>query len=285
MLKTERQDTIVALVNEAGSATVTDISKRLGVSPMTIRRDLDELSSIGALIRIHGGAQKADGGSIAMLVKELTNTEKESVHSDEKAQVASVAAKLISNGDNIFVGTGTTGQALARAVSGMRLRAITNSLTVFNILKEARNIEPVLIGGDYRPTTGAFVGPMAELVGESIGIDKAFVGVNGIYDGAVSTSNSAEGSIQRLILDRSSKRYIIADSSKVGRRDFLRLLSPFQDRYSHHRCEARNRTARRTRGVREGATLAWQCLPVERPLVTPESHLVQWAQSHAVSPA
>lgn len=220
MLKTERQDTIVALVNEAGSATVTDISKRLGVSPMTIRRDLDELSSIGALIRIHGGAQKADGGSIAMLVKELTNTEKESVHSDEKAQVASVAAKLISNGDNIFVGTGTTGQALARAVSGMRLRAITNSLTVFNILKEARNIEPVLIGGDYRPTTGAFVGPMAELVGESIGIDKAFVGVNGIYDGAVSTSNSAEGSIQRLILDRSSKRYIIADSSKVGRRDF-----------------------------------------------------------------
>lgn len=221
MLKTERQDTIVALVNEAGSATVTDISKRLGVSPMTIRRDLDELSSIGALVRIHGGAQRADDGSIAMLVKELTNTEKESVRSDEKAQVAKVAAMLISNGDNIFVGAGTTGQALARAVSDMRLRAITNSLTVFNILKEARNIEPVLIGGDYRPTTGAFVGPMAELVGKSIGIDKAFVGVNGIYDGAVSTSNSAEGSIQRLILDRSSKRYIIADSSKVGRRDFF----------------------------------------------------------------
>ncbi len=214
MLKTERQDTIVALVNEAGSATVTDISKRLGVSPMTIRRDLDELSSIGALVRIHGGAQRADDGSIAMLVKELTNTEKESVRSDEKAQVAKAAAMLISNGDNIFVGAGTTGQALARAVSDMKLRAITNSLTVFNILKEARNIEPVLIGGDYRPTTGAFVGPMAELVGN-------FVGVNGIYDGAVSTSNSAEGSIQRLILDRSSKRYIIADSSKVGRRDFF----------------------------------------------------------------
>ncbi|MBP3884485.1 MAG: DeoR/GlpR transcriptional regulator [Atopobiaceae bacterium] len=220
MLKAQRQEAIVKLVNETGSATVTDISNRLNVSAMTIRRDLEELSAVGALVRIHGGARKAEDGSIAMLIRELTNTEKQEVHSSEKAQVANTAAQLVSNGENVFIGTGTTGEALARAVLYKRIRAITNSLTVFNIIKDARNIEPMLIGGDYRPTTGAFVGPMAEKVGEAIGIDKAFVGVNGIYDGAVSTASSAEGSLQRLILDRSSERYIIADSSKVGRRDF-----------------------------------------------------------------
>lgn len=221
MLKSERHDALVALVNKEASLTVSEAAGRLGVSPMTIRRDFEELSDAGVLVRVHGGARKIEKGSVSMLLRELTNSEKQGVHMAEKEQVARVAFGLIQEGDNIFVGTGTTGEALARTLAGLRVRAITNSLPVFEILRDARGVEAMLIGGSYRATTGAFVGPMAELVAESIGVDKAFVGVNGIFDGAVSTSNSEEGSLQRLVMDRACERYVITDSSKVGRRDFF----------------------------------------------------------------
>ncbi len=221
MLKSQRQDALVALVNEVASLTVNEAAERLDVSPMTIRRDFEELSDAGVLVRVHGGARKIEKDSVSMLLRELTNVEKQNVHTPEKEQVARRAAKLICEGDNVFVGTGTTGEALARTLFGQRIRAITNSLPVFEILKDAQGVEALLIGGSYRETTGAFVGPMAERMAEAIGVDKAFIGVNGIYDGAISTSNSEEGSLQRLVMDRSRERYVIADASKVGRRDFF----------------------------------------------------------------
>ena len=72
----------------------------------------------------------------------------------------------------------------------------------------------------YRRRTAAFVGPTAEDTLRALGIDAAFIGANGILDGDVSTSNMDEGRIQQLAFSKADTRYLIADSSKIDRRDF-----------------------------------------------------------------
>lgn len=221
MLKSERQDSIVELVNEEGTITVRSISERLGVSVMTVRRDLEELSEVRRLLRVHGGARSVADFQGVMVPRELTNTEKSQINIDAKEQVAEHAAGLVEDGATVFLGAGTTIEALARRIVNRPIRVVTNSLNVFQIISETRGHDPYLVGGNYRMATGAFVGPMAERMVDLIGIDQAFVGVNGIHDGLASTSNAAEGNLQRLALDRADERYLACDSSKVGKRDFF----------------------------------------------------------------
>ena len=73
----------------------------------------------------------------------------------------------------------------------------------------------------YRRRTSAFVGPVAEDMVSSLGTDIAFIGANGIQGNAVTTSNMEEGKLQQLALDMADRRILVADSSKVGKRDFF----------------------------------------------------------------
>ena len=95
---------------------------------------------------------------------------------------------------------------------------MTNSLSAFSLLEACEDCELCLVGGMYRRRTAAFVGPMAEDALRALGIDTAFIGANGILDGDVSTSNMDEGRIQQLAFSKADTRYLIADSSKIGKR-------------------------------------------------------------------
>lgn len=97
---------------------------------------------------------------------------------------------------------------------------MTNSLSAFSLLEAREDCELCLVGGMYRRRTAAFVGPMAEDTLRALGIDTAFIGANGILDGDVSTSNMDEGRIQQLAFSKVDTRYLIADSSRIGKRDF-----------------------------------------------------------------
>ena len=95
---------------------------------------------------------------------------------------------------------------------------MTNSLSAFSLLEAREDCELCLVGGMYRLRTAAFVGPTAEDTLRALGIDAAFIGANGILDGDVSTSNMDEGRIQQLAFSKVDTRYLIADSSRIGRR-------------------------------------------------------------------
>ena len=97
---------------------------------------------------------------------------------------------------------------------------MTNSLSVYNLLEAHEDCDLCLVGGMYRRRTAAFVGPTAEDALRALGIDAAFIGANGILDSDVSTSNMEEGRIQQLAFSKADSRYLIADSSKIGRRYF-----------------------------------------------------------------
>lgn len=155
-----------------------------------------------------------------MIRHEYSHIEKRARHASEKIDIARTAAGLVEEDLTIFLGTGTTIEQMVPLLPSCHLRIITNSQSIFTLLEPNETYELCLIGGKYRRRTTAFVGPVAEDAISTLGIDVAFIGANGICFDAVSTSNMDEGRIQQLAFDQADTRYLVADSSKIGQRDF-----------------------------------------------------------------
>ena len=204
MLKKERLQWILEKVNAKGVITVNDVIKELGVSDMTVRRDLDELDKDGLLIRIHGGAQSIDSPKIRSK-HEKSNTEKQELQIEEKRAIAKFASQLVQEGETIFIGPGTTLEYFASELVAKNIRVITNSLPVFNILNENKNTDLILTGGEYRDITGAFVGSLTANYLQNLKFSKAFV---------------SEGEIQRIALDNAIETFLLVDHEKFDKYDF-----------------------------------------------------------------
>jgi DeoR family lactose phosphotransferase system repressor len=217
MLKRERLMTIRDLVDRKGIITVSEICDNLGVSTMTVRRDLNELAEQNILVRIHGGAQSRQYSQMT----ELSRVEKRSLHVSAKTQIAKIVASLIDDGDTVYIGPGTTNELIAQFVSAADVRVITNSLPVFQTFQERSDrFQLELIGGTYRTRSGAFIGSLANEVLNRLRMDKAFVSVNGVEDNVISNANAEEGQTQSIALSNSGKRYVVGDHSKLNKRDF-----------------------------------------------------------------
>lgn len=223
MLKTERQQSILAMCDRYGTITVKFIQEILDVSDMTIRRDLEELAKKKQLLRVHGGAQKMNNEESSTFIEanELSHKEKKKLHTQEKEYIAKNAAAYITKEDDtIFLGSGTTIELMTQYIEPSSLRIVTNSLPVFNLLSETKRFELYLIGGLYREKTGAFVGSIANEAVQKIGIKKAFVGVNGLKGTEVSNFSIEEGTLQKIVLDNAAEKCLVSDANKFDRSDF-----------------------------------------------------------------
>lgn len=216
MLKKERLRYICEKVNSKGVITVNEIIQDLDVSDMTVRRDLDELEKAGKLLRIHGGAQSLTYS----LDYEMSHIEKSTIQVNEKQKIALYASTLIQEGETIYLGPGTTIQILATLLREKNVRIITNSYHVFEILMNAEQAEVILIGGEYRNHTGTFVGPITNNDLLLLKFSKAFISCNGIYNDAITTYSLEEGEVQKIALNNSRHKYLLADSKKFSREDF-----------------------------------------------------------------
>ena len=216
MLKRERLQHINEKVNMLGIVTVNEIIEDLNVSDMTVRRDLDELEKSGKLLRIHGGAQSLTYS----LDQELSHSEKSTVQMKEKKQIAQHAATLIKDGETIFLGPGTTIELLANFLKGRKIRVITNSYPVFEILVNYEEIDIILSGGEYRSNTGAFVGSIANSILNKLKFTKSFISCNGVHNEDISTYSTEEGEAQEIALNNSRDKFLLVDNKKFNRDDF-----------------------------------------------------------------
>lgn len=216
MLKDERQDLIVELVNSENIIEVSDLTSALNVTEMTIRRDLKDLEEKGLLKRIHGGAKKVRNLSNV----EYSNTEKKQKNINQKKYISKKISEILVDDEIIFMGPGTTMEYVSEYIIGKHLTIFTNSLYLFNELIKIDSLTVRLIGGKYRKITGAFVGPLAIDMIKDLRFQKAFIGVNGISQNNAYAYNEDEGFLQKIILDNSSEKFIVADSSKIGVEDF-----------------------------------------------------------------
>lgn len=221
MIKKERLIAIQKAVDEKGIVNVNELIEALDVSDMTIRRDLDELAKAGKIHRIHGGAQRVENIEDV----ELTRNEKTIVNSELKEQVAKKAADLIVPGDTLYLGPGTTIEPLIKYVEHPeQIRVVTNNLPVFEAWKQT-DAEIVLIGGNFRKKSGAFIGGLAEQMLRELKFTKAFVSANGINDENVMTANAEEGQTQAVALNNAQEKIMMIDETKFNRNDFYRYYS------------------------------------------------------------
>jgi len=220
MLAKQRQALILQEVRGAGSARVSELTVRLGVSDMTIRRDLEVLASTGLIDKVHGGAVLPGAPSSHEPGFETKSTLEQAA----KAAIAWAAAELVTPGSAIGLSAGTTTFALAERLIGIPgITIVTNSVRVANLLRSGqaaeqgvRSASVVLTGGTPTPSD-ALVGPIAGLTIRSLHLDVLFLGCHGIDPVAgLTTPNLAEAQTNRAFVQAARKVTVVADHTKWG---------------------------------------------------------------------
>lgn len=221
MLKEERQKIILDKLKENNIIQVSQMTDLLDVTDMTIRRDLKELEDRNLLVRIHGGASKIEKAR----PREFSNEEKRLKNRELKLEIAKKIGELLLPEQNIYLGAGTTIEYVSEFLGDKNLNIFTNSLYLFRKLVFLDNVNIKLIGGEFRKVTGAFVGALSLDLVSKMRFNQAFIGVNGINKGKAYTYSPEEGILQKMILDNSFDRYLVADSSKLGYEDLYHFYN------------------------------------------------------------
>jgi DeoR/GlpR family transcriptional regulator of sugar metabolism len=214
-LARQRQALILEQVREHGAVRVADLVTTLGVSDMTIRRDLELLHERGLLEKVHGGAAAIEGSSLF----EPGFTAKSSLMQSEKAAIAAAAASLVAPGTAIAISAGTTTFALGRGLVDVPgLTVLTNSVPVADALyREGRADQTVILSGGVRTPSDALVGPFAVDVIRSLHVDMVFMGTHGIDPRTgFTTPNILEAETNRALIEAGRRLVVMADHTKWG---------------------------------------------------------------------
>lgn len=224
MQKRDRKNFVLKRLEEKREVTVSELSEAFGLSEVSIRKMLDELEREGLIRRTWGGAV-----SVAGAAGESSYDEKAVRHLAEKRAIAELACGLITEGDALYLDSGTTSLQLAyQLASGEKgkLFVCTNAVNIAMALRPSEDIEVVLVGGEFHPKLMACTGTMAREALSRFYFDKAFItGRNFSLERGFTTPNMQEAEIKRAVLASSREVYMLADSSKYGS-DSLALIAP-----------------------------------------------------------
>ncbi|MDP4239508.1 MAG: DeoR/GlpR family DNA-binding transcription regulator [Bacteroidota bacterium] len=218
----QRHKIILTELEKDGYVRVQDLSERLGVSEVTIRKDLKELESRKLLYRSHGSASP-----VSSLINDRPIDEKEKVQVEEKQRIGEAASQLLETNDRIIIASGTTVLSFAHNITTTEpITVITPSVKVSLILCYKPNIEVIQLGGTMRKSSASAVGPYAESLLTEMMCNKLFIGVDGIdLDFGLTTSNIAEAHLNQYMIHAAQKVIVLADSSKFGKRGFGKICN------------------------------------------------------------
>jgi DeoR/GlpR family transcriptional regulator of sugar metabolism len=215
MLARQRQERILEEVQRHGGARVSDLVTTLGVSDMTIRRDIQELARRDLVLRVHGGATSITGRS----AEEPGFVAKSVLQPVPKSAIAQAAAQLVEPGASIALSAGTTTYELAQQLRNVPgLTIVTNSPPAANLLHETgRDDLTVILTGGVRTPSNALVGPIAVGALRTLHVDLLFLGVHGMDDQAgLTTPNLVEAETDRAMVASARRLVVVADHSKWG---------------------------------------------------------------------
>ena len=213
-LARQRQAYILERVRQEGAVRVADLVDVLGVSDMTIRRDLGLLHERGLLEKMHGGAVVIPGSALF----EPGFRAKSTLMRPAKEAIAAAAVAMVRPGTAIGISAGTTTYALARRLVDVAgLTVVTNSIPVADILHaRGRDDQTVILTGGVRTPSDALVGPLAVTSLSSLHVDTVFMGVHGMYQRGFTTPNILEAETNRALIDAGRRLIVLADHTKWG---------------------------------------------------------------------
>ena len=214
LLPSERQQRILELIREGAAIRVSRLSELLGVSEMTIRRDLVLLEQRGVVERTHGGAIFRQERKIGKF-KYQKSIQK---NPEEKKRIARRAAALIEPNDTVYLGEGTTAPLVLRyADPAMVFSVFTNNLGAVSEVQD-KAAELVLLGGTYNPASHALEGSITMDMIHQVYANKVFLGADGLsLSAGVTTPNLEIAVIERNMIRHTRGQVILmADHSKFG---------------------------------------------------------------------
>ncbi|MBK1657921.1 DeoR/GlpR family DNA-binding transcription regulator [Paracraurococcus ruber] len=215
----DRQQAILALARGAGRVGVEELAGRFGVSPQTIRKDLNTLCDRRLLARQHGGAILSSG------TENLAYAARRALAHEEKRRIAARCAALIPDGSSLFINIGTTTEEVARALANHRdLLVVTNNIHVVGILLPAEGVEVVVAGGPVRRADGGIVGEATVDLVSQFKLDFAVIGASALdEDGSLLDFDYREVRVARAILANARQAVLVADAGKFDRSAPVRI--------------------------------------------------------------
>jgi DeoR family fructose operon transcriptional repressor len=219
-LRENRLKRILDTLAREESVRVPGLAEALGVSAMTIRRDLEVLEGQGYLIRKHGGAVRSEA------IERLFSFERRLERGrEQKEAICRAAARFIADGDVLFIDCGTTLFRLARYLRERRsLRVITNSLPVVSELIHHGHIRVSLIGGEVVGDRQAAYGSAAERMIGEVHAGKAFIGADGLsLRGGLSSYDEKEAGVTLKMAQNADAVFLLCDSSKIETDSYYRF--------------------------------------------------------------
>ena len=213
-----RRQAILEQLNRDGMVHVAQLSERLGATQATIRNDLDALAMDGQLDRIQGGAVRrvkpGEGwGGTPMPVGQ------------GRRAIAEAVLRHISDGDTLFINSGTTTMAVAEVLSLRKnLNIVTNSLAVANYLAHQADMRLILLGGELNANYGFTYGGDALEQLNRYQPQWSILSVDGVHpEHGITTYHADEAMIDRTMIARAQKTIIVADHRKIGRVGFSHI--------------------------------------------------------------
>lgn len=211
-MKLDRRNQIIDMINAQHTIKNTELMERFGISIETVRRDLEYLEQQGYLRRVYGGAV-----ANASLGSEPEYASRAQVLFKEKSAIAAAAAALINPKDSVYLGVGTTVQAMAQHMKQLsEVTVFTNALRTAVELSENPGCNVVLPGGQLRAKELTLSGFPAEDNFNHFNVDKAFIGIGGITESGVTDFHIGEAQLHRQMIQNARQAIVLTDSSKLG---------------------------------------------------------------------
>ena len=205
-----REEEILAIVSKKKKIEVNELSERLNVSKVTIRKDLDKLESRGLLHRQHGYALLNNMDDINYRLAQ---------NYDLKRKIALEASKIVADGEVIMIESGSTCALLAEELAFNRndITIITNSCFIASYVRKAETVKVILIGGEYQKESQVNVGPLVKQVINEFYVDKIFVGIDGFDKRRGFTgSDITRCDTTRMLATAAEQTIVLTDSSKFS---------------------------------------------------------------------
>lgn len=205
-----RKEEILAIVSKKKKIEVNELSERLNVSKVTIRKDLDKLESRGLLHRQHGYALLNNMDDINYRLAQ---------NYDLKRKIALETSKIVTDGEVIMIESGSTCALLAEELAFNRndITIITNSCFIASYVRKAETVKVILIGGEYQKESQVNVGPLVKQVINEFYVDKLFVGIDGFDKRRGFTgSDITRCDTTRMLATAAEQTIVLTDSSKFS---------------------------------------------------------------------
>ena len=241
MLIIERQQRVLTILKQQGSAQLEELARALNVSASTIRRDLEMFEKQGVVQRTHGGAvyngpassdKKSDavttsseaasssGSSSSAALSERMNE-----HVEAKMAIGKYAASLVRPQMTLLLDGGSTVFYTAKQITARPIQVVTNSLSIANLFADDDQVELLVVGGNHYPRTGILLGPITTGCLADLHADLLLLSVAGIYGSEAYNQNLGMTQVEQAMMRQAAQTVMLMDASKFGRKSLSRVCS------------------------------------------------------------